>query len=604
MNAVDLNPVSTATTDLHRFLGACPLPGDRARFCVWSPTSDRVDVHLVDSDRTVTLAKTDGGYHVGVIDGVSVGDLYFFRFDGGPDRPDPASRYQPDGVHGASAIVSAAFDWTDKQWRMPARKDWVIYELHVGAFTGDGTFASAIDRLDELVQLGVNVIELMPVADSAGRWNWGYDGVCLFAPNRNYGSPDDFRRLVDAAHAKGLAVVLDVVYNHLGPEGNYLGESGPYLSTKHHTVWGSAPNFDDPVHGEQLRRFFIANVIYWFDEFHLDGLRVDAIHCMTDTSDRHIVRDMSDAVAQWTAQTGRSAALIAESNVHDDQMLMPTADGGCGFDAQWSDDFLHSLFAVVRPGERLSCRSYQPGTDLDQVLRMGYVYAGTLADQRGRRPLGDRVDTSGLIYNIQNHDFIGNHPLGKRLHQLTSLETQAAAATLLLLSPGIPMIFMGEEFACEHPFAFFVDFGDEAIRQAVVEGRKREYPQHDWSGGASPIDEAAFYQSKIGPAAAGTATMRQWYQTLIATRRDWCARGLISGDNVEIQTNVDAGLFLMHYRHQGNVGTVAVGLSDDRSNGDRIEFECEGNLMLDSRQESGVNPNELVRNHAKVFGTW
>ncbi|TWU58236.1 malto-oligosyltrehalose trehalohydrolase [Rubripirellula reticaptiva] len=603
MNAVDMDPASIAPTELHRILGGRPLSGDRASFCVWSPTSDRVDVHLVGSKRTVPLAKTDGGYHACVIDGVKAGDGYFYRFDGGPDRPDPASRYQPNGVHQASVVVCDSFDWTDKEWRIPPREDWVIYELHVGAFTGAGTFVSAIDRLDELVQLGVNVIELMPVADSAGRWNWGYDGVCLFAPNRNYGSPDDFRRLVDAAHMKGLAVVLDVVYNHLGPEGNYLGESGPYLSAKHHTVWGSAPNFDDPVHGEQLRRFFIANVIYWFDEFHLDGLRVDAIHCMTDTSDRHIVRDMSDAVAEWSSQTGRAGVLIAESNVHDDQMLVPTADGGCGFDAQWSDDFLHSLFAVVRPGEQLSSRSYEPGMDLDQVLRMGYVYAGTLVDQRGRRPLGDRVDTSGLIYNIQNHDFIGNHPLGQRLHQLTSLETQAAAATLLMLSPGIPMIFMGEEFACEQPFGFFVDFGDEATRQAVVEGRKREYPQHDWSGGASPIDAAAFFQSKIGPAAAGTATMRQWYQTLIATRRDWCGRGLISGDNVEIQTNVDAGLFLMRYRYQGNVGTVAVRLSDERSKSDKIEFEWEGKLILDSREESGVNENELLRNHAKVFWT-
>ncbi|QDT01874.1 Malto-oligosyltrehalose trehalohydrolase [Rubripirellula lacrimiformis] len=594
-----IDVASLSPTRLHPILGGRLIASDRARFCVWSPTCDTVAVYLPDSDRQVPMQRTSGGYHVAEIADVKAGQRYFYRFDGGPDRPDPASRYQPDGVHGPSALVDDALDWSDQRWAMPAREDWVIYELHVGAFTSQGTFAAAIDRLDELVELGINVIELMPVADAAGRWNWGYDGVNLFAPNRNYGPPHDLRRLVDAAHQRGIGVILDVVYNHLGPEGNYLGQSGPYLSDRHQTVWGSAPNFDDAVHATELRRFFVANAIYWLDEFHIDGLRVDAIHCMEDDSDQHVVIEISNAIRRWSAENVRHSFLIAESNVYDETMLVPTDQGGCGFDAQWSDDFLHSFFAVVRPGEKLCHRSYQPKTDLDQVLRMGYVYAGTLVDQRGRCQIGPRVDTSGLIYNIQNHDFVGNHPLGKRLHQLTSLETQAAAATLLILSPGIPMLFMGEEFACEQPFGFFVDFGDAELRESVIAGRRREYPQHDWSGGASPVDEAAFHQAKIGPASAGNSVMRNWYRSLIAERRAWISRGLIGSDRVSIESDLDQGLFVLRYQNDLESAMVAVRLCDDPTATDAIVFQSDGQLVLDSR---GLpDDGQLLPNHAKVF---
>ncbi len=592
---------SVLSAQLHRHLGAHLTEQGGARFCVWSPTCETVDVHLVDSGSVIRLTML-GGYHVGVIDQVREGDHYFFRFDGGPDRPDPASRFQPDGVHGPSCVVADSFDWSDHEWKLPARRDLVIYELHIGAFTDEGTFDSAINRLAELADLGVNAIEIMPVADWAGRWNWGYDGVCMFAPSRNYGPPEGLKRLVDAAHQKGLAVILDVVYNHLGPEGNYLGQSGPYLSSEHHTVWGSAPNFDHPDHGTELRRFFAANAVYWLDEFHIDGLRLDAIHCMTDRSDRHVVMEISDTVREWSFESGRSVMLIAESNVYDKTMLIPTADGGCGFDAQWSDDFVHSFFSVVRPGEQLCHRTYRPLADLDQVLRMGYVYAGTLHDQRGRGPLVDRVDTSGLIYNIQNHDFIGNHPLGQRLHQLTSLDTQRAAATLLMLSPAIPMLFMGEEFACDRPFGFFVDFGDAAIRQSVVEGRKREYPQHDWSGGHSPLDESAFYQSKIGPHEAGNQSMRHWYQTLIRVRREWLAMKLIDDNRLSVETDLSTGLFVLRYQGVAGSATVAVRLSDHRGGNDRVEIDCDEPLLLDSRDGSTSN-RQLLPNHAKVFAT-
>ena len=602
------DPQSLPTHQLHRTLGATPISESRVRFCVWSPKADEVAICLRKRNELVVMKKQKGGYHIAEVDDVYVGDQYFYQFDGGAPRPDPASRYQPNGVHDASEVVGREFEWTDQNWKGVPKDSLVIYELHIGTFTEAGTFVSAIDRFDELVELGITAIELMPVADAAGRWNWGYDGVCLFAPNRNYGRPDDFRRLVDAAHGKGLAVFLDVVYNHLGPEGNYLGESGPYLSNHHTTPWGAAPNFDDQVHGTELRRFFIANAIHWFDEYHVDGLRVDAVHCMRDESETHVVTEMSEGVRQWSAESNRSSMLIAESNVYDPQMLVSLEEGGIGFDAEWCDDFLHSVFAIVRPGEHLCHRQYRPSTDLDQTLRKGYVYEGTIREERGRQNPETRVETKGLIYSIQHHDFIGNHPLGRRLHQLTSHDTQRAAATLLLLSPGIPMLFMGEEFACEQPFQFFVDFSDESLRTAVVEGRRREYPQHDWTGGVLPTDEAAFTGSKIGSSARGDKSMRDWYKSLIAVRGNWIANGLLGDQQISVDSRLEDGLFTLRYDGETSSALVAVRLTKVPTESTPIDLTSHpfgsgdqlGHLVLDSRSEYS-NRYELMPNHAKVF---
>jgi malto-oligosyltrehalose trehalohydrolase len=392
-----------------------------------------------------------------------------------------------------------------------------------------------------------------------------------------------------------------VVYNHLGPEGNYLGESGPYLSSKHTTVWGAAPNFDDPTHGPELRRWFIANAVHWYHEYHIDGLRVDAIHCMKDESETHVVAEMSQAVKEWSHESARPAMLIAETNVYDPNMLAPLDDGGIGFDAQWCDDFLHSVFAVVRPGEQLCHRSYVQDTDLDQTLRMGYVYEGTLRGERGRQLPESRVDTQGLIYAIQHHDFIGNHPLGRRLHQLTSPETQRAAAALLILSPAIPMLFMGEEYACERPFQFFVDFTDDHLREAVVEGRKREYPQHDWVHGTLPIDPNAFHDSKIQTAEVGDREMRDWYRSLIRLRKEWQANGWLNDANLTVENDLEHGFFSMRYSLGAAIATVAVRLAADREDEEVYNPpELSGELILDSRH-GFAEPSQWLANHAKVF---
>ncbi len=585
---------------LHRRLGARPQSDGSTEFCIWSPTATQAHVCLVDG-RSIEMKRDPGGYHTVVASRVGAGDRYWIQVDRHPLRPDPASRFQPEGVHGPSQVIDPNFAWTDHDWKGIPRSDWIIYELHLGAWTEDGTLQAAIDRLDELVDLGVTVVELMPLADAPGRWNWGYDGVNLFAPNRNYGTPDDVRQFVDAAHAKGLAVFLDVVYNHFGPEGNYLAQLGPYLSEKHHTVWGAAPNFDDPEFGEGLRAFYLANAIYWLDEYHFDGLRVDAIHCIRDSQRPHIVEDLGRVVRSWSERAERSASLIAETNVHDTQMIQPLDQGGMGFDAQWCDDFLHSVFAVVRPGETLCDRDYLPGEDLSQTLRFGYVYEGSLFQPRCRPALDGRVETSQLIYSIQTHDSVGNHPRGLRFHQLSCRETQRASAALLLLSPAIPMLFMGEEFATEHPFQFFVDFGDAELRESVVKGRKSEYPQHDWDHGLLPTDPEVFEQSKIGSHQAGDRSMRQWYQSLIQARRQWQRSGLISDTNLSARCDLDAGIYRVDYRanHQ-RVTVVARIVPQAHASLEPVEVEIRGELVLDSRPGVGAI-HALLPNHAKVF---
>ncbi|QDV85113.1 malto-oligosyltrehalose trehalohydrolase [Planctomycetes bacterium TBK1r] len=585
--------------EVHQHLGARPLADGSTSFSVWAPLADRVNIDVVDGPQAIEMTKDSVGYHHATVAGVTAGSRYFYRVDGGPRRPDPASRFQPQGVHGPSEVVDPSFDWTDHDYRAPRRDELIIYELHVGTFTDAGTFAAAIDRIAELVELGITAIELMPVAASAGRWNWGYDGVALFAPMNAFGTPDDFRRFVDAAHAAGLAVFLDVVYNHLGPEGNYLSEFGPYLSSKHRTVWGDAPNFDDPVHGDAVRRFFAANAVYWLDEFHLDGLRVDAIHCMADDREPHVAAEIRDEVAFWSRQNQRDVMLIAESNVYDPEMTVPRESGGIGFDAMWCDDFLHSTFSVLRPGEQLCHRPYVAKTDLDHTLRHGYVYEGTLRNERRRSTPSSRVDTHALVYSIQNHDFIGNHPLGVRLHQLTSADAQRAAAALMMLLPAIPMLFMGEEFACEHPFRFFVDFSDQELRDAVVKGRRREYPQHDWDFGVLPTDPASFSAAKIGSRADGDAVTLQWYRRLIEWRKRCRASGLLVDANLTVETDLEKSLYLLRYADGNEMLTVAVRLSPLIEPDDAIDVDFDGELILDSRAESG--DGGLHSNHARVY---
>ena len=613
--------------------GARPVGYNSTRFSVFAPVHLSVRLHLLSNAsekvyRTIDLQPTGSGWHQLLVEACPVGTRYLFSA-GEPETeavgvqtdrliPDPASRFQPEGVHGPSEVVSGQFAWKyDNVARAKRREDLIIYEMHVGAFTEAGTFAAAIERLDEIVDLGITAIELMPIAECPGEWNWGYDGTHWFAPMHTFGSPDDFREFIDAAHQRGILVFADVVYNHFGPEGNYWSLLGDYLSREHHTPWGAAPNFDEGDSQVFIRRFVIDNAIYWLDEFHLDGLRVDAIHCMADGSTEHIARQFGRELKQWAKKKQRRIWLIAESNVYDASMIDGFDCGGNGFDAQWCDDFAHSLFSVVRPGERLTVRDYEPGVDLATTLKRGFVFQGDVRGCRGRENSvpDERVDTSGSIYCIQNHDFIGNHPTGKRLHQVTSIETQSAAAALLLLTPAIPMLFMGEEFACDKPFAFFVDFGDEQLKTAVVEGRKREYPQHDWSNGVLPTDASAFRSAKIGPAEKGNATMRSWYQTLIGLRKKMIGAGVLDQDNLDVRVDIDHGIYSLHYRTEYTDLIVIVRLAaqDQASEAIKMTELAHGfdsdllnqppvyDSLCQSSDGQGLVPHSLQPNHALIW---
>ncbi|MEM1227287.1 MAG: malto-oligosyltrehalose trehalohydrolase [Planctomycetota bacterium] len=612
-----MSPANDGSPDKWNHFGAIPIAHQTTVFRVFASDQPKLNVEILsdDGDRIFDypMTRDQDGFHIAAIEGVGAGGLYRYRCADESFVPDPASRFQPNGVHGPSQVMARQHAWVHDSARRPQEVDeLILYEMHIATFTDAGTFAAAIERLDELVDLGITAIEIMPIAGCPGRWNWGYDGVNWYAPMAALGTPEDLRSLVDASHARGMAVIVDVVYNHFGPEGNYLSKLGPYVSDRHGTPWGAAPNFDGAGQAA-VRQFIINNAIMWLDEYHVDGLRVDAIHCMKDDSITHITQQLGDEVGKWAETKRRVVWMVAESNVHDAQMTSSVAEGGTGFDAQWNDDFLHGVFATVRPGEQLTTRSYEPQVDLATTLRRGYVFEGDIREFRGRAdPSSMREDCkrSSLIHCIQNHDFIGNHPMGLRLHALTSTSTQAAAATLLLMSPSIPMLFMGEEFACDRPFQFFVDFTDEDLRRAVVEGRRREYPQHDWSMGVTPVDVSAMTGSKIGPTEDGDPMMRAYYRSLIESRKDFIKRQLLRDAIMHVDHDPSTSTFRVDYRNAENCLTVIarLGPCDAPTVPIQLTEVLGGPLPAhqwhDSRSElgDGVDPG-LHLNHAIVAAT-
>ncbi len=460
------------------FLGAWP-EGEGTRFRVWAPTAHTVEVVLEgtrEGGSARPLKKAADGTFNALLPGVGAGDLYRYRVDGQGPYPDPASRFQPDGVHGPSEVVAPSrFAWSDAGWRGVRLGELVVYELHVGTFTPAGTFAGVTERLPYLVDLGVTAVELMPVADFPGRRNWGYDGVALFAPARCYGRPDDLRRLVEAAHRLGLAVLLDVVYNHLGPDGNYLGVYSPYyFSTRHQTDWGAALNFDG-AHSAPVRHSFIENAQHWVHEYHLDGLRLDATHAILDDSPRHFLADLVEQLR--AAVPDRHVLLIAEDHRNLAHTLKPEPEGGWMLDAVWADGFHHQTRRLLAGDDEGYYRDFTGTTeDLATTIRKGWFYGGQFSVHFGK-PRG--TDPTGLappqfVYCLQNHDQIGNRALGERLHHQIDLAAYRAASALLLCCPATPLLFMGQEWAARTPFLYFTDH-DEGLGKRVTEGRRREF---------------------------------------------------------------------------------------------------------------------------------
>lgn len=507
-------------------LGATYLGEGRSRFVVWAPLAQRVEVHLLaPRERLLPLAPQRQGYFAGVLAGVEPGARYFYRLDGGREFPDPASRRQPEGVHGPSEVTDPAFPWEDGHWGGLPLEDYVIYELHVGAFTPEGTFEAVIPHLDGLKRLGVTALELMPVAQFPGERNWGYDGVYPFAVQDSYGGPEGLKHLVNACHARGLAVVLDVVYNHLGPEGNYLWAFGPYFTERYRTPWGPAMNFDGPG-SDQVRRFFIENALFWGEEFHVDALRLDALHAIVDLTPRPFLLELAAAVRQARRRWRRHFHLMAESDLNDARLLQPPELGGMGLDAHWNEDFHHALHTLLT-GERGGYyQDYGRLAHLAKAWREGFVYTGEYSPYRQRRHGSSvaQVAPPRLVVFSQNHDQVGNRPQGERLSALVSREALKLAAGVVLLSPFTPLLFMGEEYGETAPFPYFVSHGDPELLEAVRRGRREEHPALAAAGELpDPGEPATFAAAKLNHALKeeeGHCRLWEFYRELLVLRQE------------------------------------------------------------------------------------
>jgi maltooligosyltrehalose trehalohydrolase len=505
--------------------GATPISGGLCRFVAWAPAKSELSLVLDGERHTVIPMRCRAGLHVIEAPGVD-GASYMFQMPDGRNFPDPASRHQPEGVHRASAVFdSRKFHWTDTSFAGHALRDTVIYELHVGTFTSQGTFDSAMARLDDLAELGITAVEIMPVAQFPGERNWGYDGVYPFAVQNSYGGPSALQRFVNAAHTRGLSVILDVVYNHLGPEGNYFGEYGPYFSDKYCTPWGQALNFDG-AQSEPVRAFFLQNALYWLRDLHIDALRLDAIHGIYDFGARHFLAELEEHVQDLARATKRQLHLIAESDLNDSRILDVPARGGYDMDSQWSDDFHHALHTLLTRESAGYYADFGKIEDLGIALREGWRYSGQFSKFRQRRHGNSAAGISQehfVVYS-QNHDQVGNRARGERLAELVDFETLKLAAGITLLSPFVPMLFMGEEYGEARPFQYFTSHGDSGLIEAVRRGRRAEFTHFGWSEQEipDPQDKGTFAASTLDDSAKNNEphrTLLSFYKCLLALRK-------------------------------------------------------------------------------------
>jgi len=500
-------------------------------FEVWSPAARSVEVDVRPEGgawTTLPMETAGDGWWRRAVAEAGHGTDYAFRIDGGVPTPDPRSPWQPDGVHGPSRVFETGrFAWGDAGWTGLDVRGRLFYELHVGTFTEAGTLDAVADHLDHLVDLGVEVVELMPVAAFPGRWGWGYDGVALYAVHEPYGGPEALQRLVDACHARGLAVCLDVVYNHLGPSGNYLSRFGPYFTDHHHTPWGQAVNLDD-TGAEHVRRWVLDNALRWFRDFHVDALRLDAVHALVDDSPEHLLAQLSRETAALSAELGRPLALVAESDLNDPRTVEPVEAGGLGMTAQWADDVHHAVHSLLSGEQQGYYCDFGSTEVLAQVLTRVFRHDGGWSAFRERdwgAPVDPaRHDGHAFLAYTCNHDQVGNRATGDRPSHYLSPAAQAAAAALVLTGPFTPMLFMGEEWSASTPWQFFTDHAEPELAEAIREGRRREFASHGWDAGdvPDPQDHATRDASVLRWSEATEPAHRRvldWYRALVALRR-------------------------------------------------------------------------------------
>lgn len=521
-------------------VGPCCKGQGRCQFLLWAPHAKEVTLKIVSDGRLVPMEARLRGYWRADVNDCPHGTRYCYLLDGRGEFPDPASPSQPDGVHGASEVIDhGAFGWEDDSWRVMPLSEMIIYELHVGTFSPEGTFASVAKRLDELCELGVNAVEIMPVSQFPGERNWGYDGAYHFAVQNSYGGPDGLRSLVNECHRKGMAVILDVVYNHFGPEGTYLREFGPYFTDRYWTPWGEAVNFDGPL-SDGVRNFFVENALHWFDRYHMDGLRLDAVHAIHDMRAVHILEELEVRVERYAKTRRRQVYLIAESDLNDARLIRPRTLGGYGLSAQWCDDFHHAAHALLTCETEGYYVDYGKINDLVVSLREGFVLNGRYSEYRRRHFGGSSRDREAdqFIVFTQNHDQVGNRMLGERMSTLVSFEALKLSAGLVMLSPFIPLLFMGEEYGETNPFLYFVSHSDHDLIEAVRKGRREEFSAFTWRGQApDPASPEVFQRSVLDWEKRREGRHRvllDFYRRLIAIRREVSAFGTADKEALEV----------------------------------------------------------------------
>jgi maltooligosyltrehalose trehalohydrolase len=531
-------------------IGATYLTNNRCLFSVWAPEKKSMILHIVHPvDQKIPMRKDEWGYFSTQTEGILPGYRYFFRPEDEGDYPDPASHYQPEGVHGPSEVLDHhQYQWHDMSWHGLAIKDLIFYEIHIGTFTREGTFEAIIPLLDEIVSTGINALELMPVSQFSGYRNWGYDGVYPYAVQNSYGGPEGLKKLIDACHTRGIAVFLDVVYNHLGPEGNYLERFGPYFTRHYNVPWGEAINFDGPL-SDGVRDYFGNNPVHWSRHYHIDGLRIDAIHMIYD----------SGAVCFWelvhekitnSKQQRFPFYTIAESDLNSPRVVKSPEQGGFGFDAQWLDDFHHALYVLL---DKEGKERYEDFGQLEQLAKAytdGFVHSGEYVRFRRRKHGASSAGIPGdkfVVFN-QNHDQVGNRVKGERLSVLVDFKHLKLGAAALLLAPYVPMLFMGEEYGEDAPFFYFVSHLDQDLIKAVREGRKKEFEDYKWqTEPPDPQDENTFQHSKIQWKKRTTGnyrTLLEWHKELILLRRTNPALQTFKKDTVHASLCNDQGLLL------------------------------------------------------------
>lgn len=542
----------------HRSLGIHFNNNGEAEINVWAPLHNKAELFLVDKHKKLSLEKNELGFWTGVSDALQPQDLYKIILNDENHLPDPASLSQPEGVHGSSqAIDTNDFTWTDADWQNLSLADYIIYELHTGTFTEEGTFSGIEKKLDHLIELGITAIELMPLAQFPGERNWGYDGVFPFAIQNSYGGIHEFQKLVNSCHEKGLAVIVDVVYNHLGPEGNYLSAFAPYFTRKYKTPWGSAINFDDE-YSYGVRHYFIENVLMWFRDLHIDALRLDAVHAIKDFSATQILQEIRMHVDELMNETGRKHYLIVESDLNDPKFINPVSEGGFGMDAQWIDEFHHAL-RVTAGGDKMGYYSDFNGIEhLAKSYKDAYVYDGQYSPHR-KKYFGIKANKNEghqFIVFSQNHDQVGNRMLGDRSSELFSFELQKLLASSVILSPYLPMLFMGEEWSEQNRFQYFVSHTDAELAEAVRKGRKEEFAAFHEAGEApDPMAVETFSNSKLQWHLIGLephATMLRFYKKLIHLRKVEPALKNLSRKNISVEFSMENNTLMLHRWQENN----------------------------------------------------